>query len=189
MKESHLQLMLWTACLTTFFSFCRSGEVTVEQESHYNPSIHLSYSDLAVDNPSDPGVISMLIKKSKTDQGRRGAKVYFSKTGDSLCPIAAMEAYLLVRGSNPGPLFLWESRVPLSKPSFVKHVRSALEQAGLPAKDYSGHSFRIGATTTAVVAGLEDSAIQTLGRWESSAFKCYIRLEPSYLASLSPALA
>ena len=77
-------IMLWTACLTTFFSFCCSGEVTVEQESHYDPSIHLSYSDLAVDNPSDPGVISMLIKKSKTDQGRRGAKVYFGKTGDSL---------------------------------------------------------------------------------------------------------
>ena len=146
-----------------FLSFrgghCRAGEPL-------RPSIRLSYSDLAVDNPSDPGVISM---QSKTDRGRRGAKVYFGKTGDSLCPIAAMEAYLSVRGSNPVPLFLWESGVPLSKPSFVKHVRSALEQAGFPAKDYSGHSFRIGTATTAAVAGLEDSAIQILGRWPSNA--------------------
>ena len=155
--------MLWAACLTAFFSFCRSGEVTVELEDRYDSSIHLSYSDLAIDNPSDPSAISILIKKSKTDQGWKGAKVYLGKTGDALCPIAAMEAYLSVRGNIPGALFHWESGVPLSKVNFVKHVRTALEQAGLPAKDYAGHSFRIGAATTAAVAGLEDSAIQTLG--------------------------
>ena len=115
----------------------------------------------------------MFIKKSKTDQGRRGAKIYLGKTGDVLCPIAALEAYLSVRGSSSGSLFQWESGVPLSKSNFVRHVRAALEQAGLPAKDYAGHSFRIGAATTAAVAGIEDSAIQTLGRWESSAFKRY----------------
>ena len=130
--------MLWAACLTTFFSFCRSGEITVERENLYDPSCHLSYSDLAVDNPSNPSILSMLIKKSKTDQGRKGAKVYLGRTGDSLCPIAALEAYLSVRGSIPGPLFRWESGVPLSKSSFVKHVKSALIQAGLPAKNYSG---------------------------------------------------
>ena len=85
--------------------------------------------------------------------------------------MAAMEAYLSVRGNSSGPPFHWESGVPLSKASFVKHVRAALEEAGLPAKDYAGHSFRIGAATTAAVAGIEDSAIQTLGWWESSAFK------------------
>ena len=115
----------------------------------------------------------MLIKKSKTDQGRKGAKVYLGRKGDSLCPIAVLEAYLSVRGSSPGPLFRWESGVPLSKSSFGKHVKSALIQAGLSAKNYSSHSFRIRAVTTAVVAGLEDSAIQTLGHWETSAFKQY----------------
>ena len=96
------------------FSFCCSGETTVEQENHYDPSRYLSYSDLAVDNPSNPLVMSMLIKKSKTDQGRKGAKVYFGKTGDSLCP---MEPYLSIRRSNSGLLFRWESGVPLSKSS------------------------------------------------------------------------
>ena len=74
-----------------------------------------------------------------------------------------LEAYLSVRGSNTGPLFQWESGVPLSKSSFVTHVKSALTQAGLPAKNYSSYSFRIGAATTAAVAGLEDLAIQILG--------------------------
>ena len=38
----------------------------MEQENHYDASIHLSYSDLAVDDPANPSVISRLIKKPKT---------------------------------------------------------------------------------------------------------------------------
>ena len=163
--------MLWAACLTTIFSFCHSGEITVKREDLFGPSRHSLYSDLAVYNPSNLSIISMLIKKSKTNQGRKGAKVYLGKTGNTLCPVTALESYLSVRGSNPGPLFQWKSRVPLSKASFVKNVKTASIQAGLPAKNYSGHSFRIGAATIVAVAGLEDSAIQALGHWESSAFK------------------
>ena len=111
-------IMLWAACLTTFFSFCRSGEITVERENLHDPSCHLSYSDLAVDNPSNPSIFSMLIKKSKTDQGRKGAKVYLGRTGDSLRPIAALEAYLSVRGFNPyfggNPEWLYQSQALLN---------------------------------------------------------------------------
>ena len=41
----------------------------MEQEIQYDPSTHLSYGDLAVDNLSDPRVISMLIKKSNSQKG------------------------------------------------------------------------------------------------------------------------
>ena len=41
---------------------------------------------------------------------------------------------------------------------------------------YSGHSFRAGAATTAAKAGVEDSVIKALGRWESSAYLIYMRL-------------
>ena len=60
-------IMLWAACVVTFFSFCRSGEVTGEKEDEYDPTAHLSYGDLAVDNPTAPTAISITINKSKTD--------------------------------------------------------------------------------------------------------------------------
>ena len=67
-------------------------------------------------------------------------------------------------------------------------VRQALRQAGISPAGYSGHSFRIGAATAAVQAGLEDSVVKMLGRWESSAYQRYIRTPRETLAALSSRL-
>ena len=78
---------------------------------------------------------------------------------------------------------------PLAKSKFVEAVRQALSAAHLPAQDYAGHSFRIGAATTAAMAGVEDSTIQTLGCWRSTSYLLYIRMDPRQLASLSSSLS
>ena len=73
------------------------------------------------------------------------------------------------RGSGPGPFFRFSNGSPLTRESFVTKVRDALLVAGIEnPSHYAGHSFRIGAATTAAAAGVEDSIIKTLGRWESS---------------------
>ena len=51
----------------------------------------------------------------------------------------------------------------LTKARFVDMVETALEEVGLPWEQFSSHSFRIGAATTAALAGLEDSMITLLG--------------------------
>lgn len=68
--------------------------------------------------------------------------------------VAALLQYLAARGDRQGPLFLCTDGRPLTKTKFVAEVRSALTEAKLPASDYAGHSFRIGAATTAAAAGL-----------------------------------
>ena len=84
-----------------------------------------------------------------------------------------------------GPLFRLSGRQPLTRLRFVEEVRRALQKANLPAKDFAGHSFCIGAATTASATGVEDSMIQTLGRWKSSAFLKFIRASPKHLARVS----
>ena len=188
-NSSFNNIMLWAASTTTFFGFCRSGEITVECESKFDPKIHLSLADLAVDNSLAPSVISIQLKRSKTDQFMKGVKLVIGKTNNSLCPVTALLSYLTRRGNAPGPLFQWENHTPLSKSKFVEHVRQALLMANIPAHLYTGHSFRIGAATTAASAGIQDSTIQTLGRWKSSAYLLYIRLSPSRLVDLSTTMA
>ncbi len=111
------------------------------------------------------------------------------RTGNELCPIAAVLSYIASRGSAPGPFFRDMSGRAITKPWFVTQIREILQKAGLPQQDYAGHSFRIGAATSAALAGVEDSTIQTLGRWHSTAFLQYIRMPKEQLAALSGVLA
>ena len=87
------------------------------------------------------------------------------KTNDELCPVTALLQYLVRRGGRPGPLFQWQDRTPLSKAKFVEVVQQGLSAANLPSLQFAGHSFRIGAATTAAMVELQGSAIQMLGYW------------------------
>ena len=181
--------MLWAACCTCFYGFLRSGEVTVSSSEEYDPEYHLSEGDVALDSQSVPSVVRVHIKASKTDPFRQGVYIYVGKTGNDLCPVAAVTAYLAVRGRAPGPFFHFATGSPLSRELLVKHVRVALAQTEVDVGKYSGHSFRIGAATTAAAAGLEDSLIKTLGRWQSSAYQLYLKIPRENLASISKKLS
>lgn len=123
------------------------------------------------------------VKGSKTDPFRQGISVTVGRTGDDLCPVKAMLAYLAVRKGEPGaPLFLYQDGTPLTRSKFVGVAVSA---SGLPKGEFAGHSFRAGAT----VAGVEDSLIQTLGRWRSSAYLLYIRIPREELGQMSQKLS
>ena len=134
-------------------------------------------------------MVQVSLKRSKTDQFGRGTKVYIGMTACILCPVAAVLSYISIRGTAPGPFFLFSNGQPLTKPLFTKHIRTVLQEIGLPDQDFAGHSFRIGAATAAAKVGIEDSTIKTLGRWNSSAFLAYIRSPPEQLAQVARSLA
>ena len=178
-------IMLWAVCCTCFFGFFRMGELTANRATEFDPMRHISISDIAVDVASKPSMIELMLKCSKTDQLGRGARIYLGRTNTELCPVTALLAYVGIRGIEPGPLFRLKNGTPLLKSFVVSSVREALHSLGYNQSCYAGHSFRIGAATTAAAVGIEDSTIQALGRWSSAAFKTYIRLPQQYLASLS----
>ena len=180
--------MLWAASSLCFFGFLRSREVVVPSPKEYDPAYHLGVKEVRVDSRCAPTFLQVLIKASKTDPFRQGVTVYVGRTDNWLCPVTAVLSYLVVPGSGPGPLFKWEDGRFLTREAFVAAVRKALAETGLAAKDYAGHSFRIGAATTAARQGLQDCLIKTLGRWESSAYTRYIRTSPETLCKVAKSL-
>ena len=75
------------------------------------------------------------------------------------------------------PLGKWSST---NSSLVTDRLQAILLSAGLPG-DFSSHSFRIGAATSAARAGVPDHLIQVLGRWKSDAYKQYIRTPPDLI--------
>ena len=187
-NKPHREL-LWAICCTAFFGFFRLGELLPECQLRSTPSSSVMWGDVAVDDRELPSMVRIHLKRSKCDQFGAGVDIVLGKTGLPLCPVSALLAYIEVRGSAPGRFFQRADSQPVLKSWFVQQLRGILAAVGLPKQLYAGHSFRIGAATTAALAGVEDSTIQALGRWHSGTFLQYIRLPNEHLASLSPILA
>ena len=181
--------VLWAVCCTAFFGFFRLGELLLTKPSDFDPRLSLAWGDMAVDDRQNPKMIKFHLKQSKTDPFGRGADIVLGKTGCNLCPVAAVLSYAAARGSQSGPFFILSSGNCLTKQNFVSEIRKVLGRLALPDHEYAGHSFRIGAATSAAMAGVEDSTIQLLGRWQSAAFLRYIRTPQDRLAAISATLA
>lgn len=182
------KILLWAACCAGFFGFLRAGEFTAPSSQNQAEGT-LSVSDISVDCRENPQTLIMLLRHSKTDQFGAGVHLYLGRTGDILCPVAAMLGYLAIRPSNPGQLFIFQDGTPLTRAHLVSSVREALSSAGIATAQFSGHSFRIGAASAAARAGFTDSFIQALGRWKSSAFQTYIRTPVQELTAVAARLA
>jgi site-specific recombinase XerD len=133
-------------------------------------------------------MLQIHIKGSKMDQWRQGTRLVVGHTNSHICPVKSILAYIAVRGFQEGPLFLKQNGAPLTQQSLISSVRTTLRKAGC--SHYSGHSFRIGAATTASAKGIDipETTIQALGRWSSDSYKRYIRLPRKELANISQLL-
>ena len=182
------KVMLWAACTLAFFGFLRCSEFTQASASSYDSSRHLSNGDVAVDSREAPTRIAVKIRSSKTDQFCQGATIIIGKGNTTLCPVAAMLQYLSIRPKSTGPLFINHTGKHLTKQIFIEGVKQAMATAKVPSQGYKGHSFRIGAATTAAAAGVSETLIKTMGRWSSAAYQIYIRTPPSQLARVASQL-
>lgn len=123
------------------------------------------------------------LARSKTDQQGKGELIAIHRGVDSeFCAVAALERWLELRGSKPGPLFVRLNRggrvsTKRLRPQAVSLVvkRAALA-IGLDPGSFSGHSLRAGLATSAALAGadLKDIMAQTRHRSHDIALR-YIR--------------
>ena len=142
-----------------FFGFMRAGEFTITHTNGFDPASSLCVGDIAVDSHHNPSSIQVSLKQSKTDPFRKGVSIYLGRTQSDLCQVTAVLAYVAICPSVGGPLFVFKDGGYLTREKLVSHLRRALGSAGIGTQGCSGHSFRIGAATTAALVGVEDSVV------------------------------
>lgn len=155
-----------------FSAFLRVGELTVTQQN----DVMLELDDCGIITEADGlTVLSIKLRHFKGNVGGTPFTIIIPASQSKYCTVQLMKNYLTFRGISKGPLFLLNNRA-VTRIFFSIHLKFHLERCGYDPKYYKGHSFRIGAATAAAAAGLSDSDIQKLGRWNSNAFKRYIRI-------------
>ena len=122
------------------------------------------------------------IKASKTDPFHKGMSLIIGQTLQTICPVRAMKEYLdILPRTWTGPLFTYSNGRRLTRQHLTSDLRTLFGRLGLNSSHYAGHSFRIGAATSAAVLGLPSWLIKTLGRWTSDCFETYISTPVSVL--------
>ena len=75
------QFVEWAMSAVAFFSFCRSGDLTVATGRSFDPREHLTLEDLVVDNQTAPSIVALQLKKTKMDPFMKGVRVTVGHTG------------------------------------------------------------------------------------------------------------
>ena len=181
--------MIWAAFTLAFFAFLRCSEFTYQGTFKFRPQFDLS-ADCVSFHPSlaCPQQMSIFLKASKTDAFRQGHTLVIACSASQVCAVTAMRNYFLAARPR-GPLFVFQSGRLLTRSVVVNLLRDAARNAGVPHNSLKGHSFRIGAASTAAAAGLPDWLIKVLGRWSSDCYQLYIRTPRNVLLSAAPRMA
>ena len=125
-------------------------------------AVHLSVQDVGANNASTPSLLRVTIRQSKTDPFWKGVDLYFGKTSSSICPVAAVLSYLMVREAAPGCLFIRTGRSSHVGGSPKHAARGTLASEGIDHTKYCIHNFHIRVTTTAAAKGIGDAAIKVV---------------------------
>jgi hypothetical protein len=92
----------------------------------FDRGVHLCVGDIAIDDPAQPSMLRVAIKQSKTDLFRKGVNLIVGRTSSSLCPEAAVQDYLSVRGTELRSLFRYHDGRLLTRLRFANAVRDSL---------------------------------------------------------------
>jgi integrase len=110
--------------------------------------------------------IILTLRRSKTDQDRRGRRIGIPFGRTRWCPVGALDAWMAASGIIEGAIFRLVDRhsrihaARLSGEAVSLVVRQRVAAARLDASRYSGHSLRAGLATSAAQAGVPTRKIR-----------------------------
>jgi site-specific recombinase XerD len=115
----------------------------------------------------DRNGLTILLRKSKTDQDGEGRKLGlpFGSCPDT-CPVRTLQDWLTLSGIAEGPVFRGINRHGQLQPdaltaqSVALVVKKLAQRAGLDPARYAGHSLRSGHVTAAFIGGAAEHIVQ-----------------------------
>ena len=173
------ELDIAACCMIAFAGCFRLGELCAPRKRTYNPAIHVATSDVA--SIDSGAALKLFMGPTKADQQALKARRHqrqFRITGRPICAGTLLAQLLKHRRAPSSPLFQDHHGNQLKVRTMVNFARKALLAYGMPKAEtllYKGHSFRIGAATTAMLNGASPDQLRLLGAWDSDAYRRYLQ--------------
>ena len=173
------KLLMKALILTVFHALLRVGEVTARASSNGANILQISDCEFELCKTKATSM-SITIREFKHNTSRKPFTITIQSENDcEFCPVSAVIDYIKLRGNKDGPLFCLSDGQPVPRYHVSDILRRAISFIGLDNRHFKCHSLRIGAATSLIAQGVPDEQVQRMGRWNSSAFKRYIRI-PRY---------
>jgi integrase len=179
------QLRSVTMMVIAFMGFLRFDELS-----------HLKWSDVVFNE----GYISIIIRRSKTDQLREGDKVLIAEALSDACAVTLLKKYLLLSGADANSEFyifrslsnngtLRPTNSPISYNSVRQLIKNMCAVLGLDSSKFGVHSLRSGGATEAANRDVPDRLFKRHGRWSSDSSKdLYIKDNVTSMLKVSRSL-
>ena len=176
--EKSKDTYLWQAIISlAFFAGLRGSEYLVNSRSGTGPTM------LSVSFANAGTSLTFKIKKSKTKI--HGFQTVLGCSGHQVCALCTMKRYLKIRSvrsplTESSWLFQTQQGAPVTKASVDTYIKSLAKALGLDAKQYSTHSLRAGAATTAAQVGCKEYQVKSIGGWSSEVYTNYVRNKDNF---------
>lgn len=175
LNDAYCSTLIKAMMSLAYFCFLRIGEIAVKNDSSLDKVIQLE--NINIEKISEKNWNMSVTVQYYKHSNMQPKILSLSSIANSLhCPVYLMYEYLRIRPKCCGPLFIFRCGSPIPASYFNSTLKKLVEFIGLNPKFYKGHSFRIGAATSAAARGVPLAVIQSMGRWKSNAFQNYIRL-------------
>ncbi len=171
---------LHAAFCLAFAGFLRMGEFTYDKVESDFSSWNLTRGSVSFSEDR----LFLVIPSCKTDPFRRGIILTISAANDDACAVASLNSlFTRFPKANNQPLFANQVGT-FSRNYVTKKLQEEVRVLGYE-WNYTSHSFRRGAATSARLAGLSEDEVQLLGRWKSNCYRLYIETHPDWIHNAS----
>ena len=172
------QAHLWTAMLSFgYFGAMRGAEYTAVPAGNGILKAPQLKQLQFVSGHTAPAMQYVIIASKTSSQP---VAVNIGCSGVPICAVCMMQKYLIDRATHSpltpdSYLFAHPDSRPVTKFQLNAIIKQLAQKQGLTPEQYTTHSLRAGAATTASLNGFSESDIQHLGHWSSTAYLTYIR--------------